>query len=198
MRSWLRIGWILQCLKQEIEDQYWRTDCRRRESAQGTSQSRISETRWRSQVFQRYVEASISSMDLRVFSFRDFVDFPEQEQEILIWISWRDSAEWRKTTTKSQYSRFEIVRYQRSVTRHTDSQSQKIIFIQWKLDNTNAHWCKWSVWRSKRKTHKHTFSSQNECSYLYPWSSEISVCGIILYVEKINGESFTLIKWTRR
>ena len=82
MRSFLMIGWILQCFKKENEDKHWRTDLSEMQKCT-YSQSRSSESRrWR-QVFSGYVETPFHQGRWECFSL-----------EILQIYSSNDSKHW--------------------------------------------------------------------------------------------------------
>ena len=50
----------------------------------------------------------------------------------------------------------------------------------------------------ERETHKFPFSSGNECHRLHFRICKNSVCGLVLYVEKLDGKSFTPRERTRQ
>ena len=70
------------------------------------------------------------------------------------------------------------------VVRHTGEQPWQALSTQCSFDNIDVHWCKWL----ERETHKFPFSPGNECHCLHFWSSKNSVCGIVLYAEKLNNQ----------
>ena len=97
MRSWLMIGWILQCLKQENEDQHWRTDLSETQiCTKDFLTENLQEQKMESSISGIHRDP-ISSKELRVFSSGDFINLSEQGEKTLGWSSGSASFHFSRT-----------------------------------------------------------------------------------------------------
>ena len=152
--------------------------CRRCRNAQGTSQSRFSESRRWSQVFHGYFETPFHQRSSDCFPLEIFINFFGQGEKTMRWS--RGSVNSDCSCEASARCLDGLVTNVRHARR--GDHPRKDISIQRYLDN--IHCCKWSQWIPERATQEFALSqgSESRCSCI--WCSKDSANGIVLYAEK--------------